>query len=200
MRAVPNSVNSLANSRSIASVSSACSIWVRTLSSGRLPSTSATAWRMAATTAAGSPAVRSSKVALPSIAAAIAARAHKRSAQSRRVAWCISHPWQARRSRLRRASSNLEGEPFADRVFVREKLPGEGFIDHHDFWRARVVLPRRPSGKERNLHRFQKVFAHMIDFALPARLDSAFRVWRCGQCATQIYAARTLNPRQQGDA
>ena len=84
-------------------------------------------------------------------------------------------------------SPRIEGEALADRIFIGEILPGEGLIDHDHAGRAEVVLPPKvASGQERDFHRFQKVFAHLMMWLLPVGLILPSARGRAGQRAAQI--------------
>src|SRR5205085_5124824 len=89
----------------------------------------------------------------------------------------------------------IETEAFADRVFACEETAREGLVDDDDARRMRVILRREAApGEERNLHRRQKVFAHLMDVCLALRFYSI--VGR-GRRARQKYTAVALAPCQQ---
>ena len=154
------------------------------LFSGRLVSTSDTAWRTAATARRR-----------------VARGAHLESGAAHRTQLlpprCISRRRNlialARVLRVLGETDDLdlvrfcriEGESFANRIFIREIFVGEGLIDDDDSWSARIVLgPQGASGEQRNLHRLEKVFAHLVDISLTARFDPTFRVRWLAQCAS----------------
>jgi len=69
-----------------------------------------------------------------------------------------------------------EAEAFAERVFACELTLGEGLIDHGDAGGAGVILRREAATEqEGNLHRLQKVFAHLMQIGIAIRPGPAIR-------------------------